>query len=251
MRLSSQRFLSAKVFEPLRTPSRYKGAYGGRGSGKSHFFAQLMVRAHLEDPTPGNRSVCIREVQRTLAESSKKLIEDKIAAFGAESLFRVLKDRILCPGGGSILFIGMQDHTAERVKSLEHVRRAWIDEAQTLSERSLALLRPTIRAEGSEIWASWNPRRQSDAIDRFLRQNKPDNAVVVRANWSDNKLFPDVLEQERLLDLTTYPERYEHIWEGGYAKALEGAYYAKALAEAQTQGRIGALSADPLLPVNS
>jgi phage terminase large subunit len=145
----------------------------------------------------------------------------------------------------------MQDHTAETIKSLEGCRIAWIDEAQTLSARSLALLRPTIRAEGSEIWASWNARRKSDAIDEFLRAKKPDNAIVVQANWRDNPWFPAVLEQERLLDLKTYPDRYDHIWEGGYAKAFEGAYFAQGLAKAKLDSRIGKVAADPLLPIRS
>ncbi len=82
-----------------------------------------------------------------------------------------------------IIFQGMQDHTAESIKSLEGFKMAWIEEAQSLSQRSLTLLRPTIRAEGSEIWASWNPRRKTDAIDEFLRQKKPEGSVVVEANW--------------------------------------------------------------------
>src|SRR6516162_2708379 len=72
---------------------------------------------------------------------------------------------------------GMQDSTAESIKSLEGFDIAWVEEAQTLSARSLSLLRPTIRKEGSELWANWNPRRKKDAIDEFLRQKKPDNAV--------------------------------------------------------------------------
>jgi phage terminase large subunit len=101
------------------------------------------------------------------------------------------------------------------------------------------LLRPTIRKEGSELWANWNPRRKKDAIDEFLRQKKPDNAVVVNANWRDNPWFPAVLEEERRLDLEIYPERYRHIWEGDYASAFEGAYFAKALELARQQQRIG------------
>ena len=105
----------------------------------------------------------------------------------------------------------MQDHTAESIKSLEGFRIAWIDEAQTLSARSLALLRPTIRAENSELWASWNPRRKSDAIDDFLRARKPSGAIVIGANWRDNPWFPSVLEEERRTDLSLYPDRYDHI----------------------------------------
>jgi phage terminase large subunit len=196
-------------------------------------------------------AVCIREVQKTLAQSSKRLIEDKIKAMGVGKYFNILKDCIETPGNGLIIFQGMQDHTAESIKSLEGFKRAWIEEAQTLSTRSLTLLRPTIRAEGSEIWASWNARRKSDAIDEFLRSKKPPGSIVVQANWRDNPFFPAVLEDERKLDLELYPDRYGHIWEGEYARALEGAYYAKQLAEAKAQNRIGKVAQDPLLPVRA
>jgi phage terminase large subunit len=107
-----------------------------------------------------------------------------------------MHDRIETPGGGTILFVGMADHTAVSIKSLENCRIVWVEEAQTLSARSLALLRPTIRTDDSQIWFSWNPRRKSDAVDEFLPTQKPDNAIVVRANWRDNPWFPSVLEEE-------------------------------------------------------
>jgi len=172
----------------------------------------------------------------------------KIETFGVGSRFRIYDEKIKTPGDGLIIFQGMQDHTAESIKSLEGYRIAWIDEAQALSQRSLALLRPTIRTAGSEIWASWNPRRKTDAIDEFLRQRRPNNAIVVRSTWRDNPWFTPELEEERQLDLKLYPERYEHIWEGEYARAFEGAYFAKQLAEAKSQGRIGNVGADPVLP---
>jgi phage terminase large subunit len=145
----------------------------------------------------------------------------------------------------------MADATAESIKSLEGFRIAWIEEAQTLSQRSLSLLRPTIRVDGSQIWANWNPRRKSDAIDDFLRAKTPDDAIVVRANWRDNPWFPDVLDEERRLDLQLYPERYQHIWEGEYARAFEGAYFAKHLEQARQQGRIGHVAVDPVLPIRA
>lgn len=240
---------TAKIFRPLLGPARYKGAWGGRGSGKSNFFGEMLVEDCLAEP--GMTAVCIREVQKTLAQSSKRLIEAKIRDLGVGDQFRVFQDKIQTPGDGLIIFQGMQDHTAESIKSLEGFKRAWIEEAQTLSHRSLSLLRPTIRAEGSEIWASWNPRRKTDAIDEFLREKRPPGAVVVQANWRDNPWFPAVLEEERQLDLRLYPDRYDHIWEGGYVKALEGAYFAKVLSEARAQGRIGKVAQDPLLPVRA
>ena len=240
---------TARAFEPLLHPARYKGAHGGRGSGKSHFFGEFMVEQCLMER--GTLAIGIREVQKTLQQSSKRLIEAKIQELGVGQSFKIFTDKIETPGDGVIIFQGMQDHTAESIKSLEGFRIAWVEEAQTLSARSLTLLRPTIRAPNSELWFSWNPRRKSDAIDDFLRFKKPDNAIVVEANWRDNPWFPQVLEDERQLDLSLYPDRYDHIWDGGYAKAFEGAYFAAGLALAKAQGRIGRVSADPLLPIRA
>jgi phage terminase large subunit len=113
---------TARIFEPLLQASRYKGAWGGRGSGKSWFFAELLVEQCLLNP--GTRAVCVRETQKSLAQSAKRLVEDKIQALGVGSQFRVLYDRIETPAGGTILFAGMADHTAESIKSLENCRIA-------------------------------------------------------------------------------------------------------------------------------
>lgn len=245
---------TARVFVPLLEPSRYKGAYGGRGSGKSHFFAEKLIEDCLAAPGEsggvGLRAVSIREVQKTLKESSKRLLEDKLRAFGLGSAhgFKVFNEVIQTPGDGLIAFQGMQDHTAESIKSLEGFRRAWVEEAQTLSARSLQLLRPTIREEGSELWFSWNPRRKTDAVDAMLRGAAlPTGAKVVCANWRDNPKFPKVLEQERLDCLRDSPEQYDHIWEGGYATVLEGAYYAESIAKAKQAGRVSRVAPDPLM----
>jgi phage terminase large subunit len=247
--MSILKILTAKIFEPLLAPYRYKGIFGGRGSGKSHFFAELLTE--ICEAEPGTSAVCIRESQKTLAQSSKRLIESKIAALNLSHRFRIYSDRIATPGDGLIIFRGLQDHTAASIKSLEGFRIAWIDEAQSLSARSLALLRPTIRAEASELWASWNPRRKVDAIDDFFRTRRPDGAILVQANWRDNPWFPSVLDDERKTDLALYPDRYAHIWEGDYVKAFEGAYFASLLSEARAQGRIGKVAADPLLPLRA
>jgi phage terminase large subunit len=247
--LSILKIPTAKIFEPLLAPARYKAVHGGRGSGKSHFFGELLVE--ICQAERGTSAVCIREAQKTLAQSSKRLIERKIAGLGLRHQFKIFSDKIATPGDGVIIFRGMQDHTADSIKSLEGFRIAWVDEAQSLSARSLSLLRPTIRAANSELWASWNPRRKSDAVDDFFRAKNPAGAVVVNANWRDNPWFPAVLEDERKTDLLLYPDRYDHIWEGDYIRAFEGAYFAAMLNEAKAQGRIGKVAADPLLPLRA
>lgn len=245
--MKTLRIETPKVFAPLLNPARYKGAHGGRGSGKSHFFGETLIEECLMEK--GTRAVSIREVQKTLKESSKRLLEDKLQSFGLNESdgFKVFNEVIQTPGDGLITFQGMQDHNAESIKSLEGYRIAWVEEAQTLSARSLSLLRPTIRAEGSQLWFSWNPRRKTDPVDLMLRGELPTDAVVVRANWSDNPKFPKVLEQERLDCLRLTPEQYDHIWEGGYASVIEGAYYAGCIANAKSEGRIGNVAADPLM----
>lgn len=200
----------------------------------------------------GMRAVCIREVQKDLAQSSKALIESKLGANGITEAdgFKVFHDVIRTPGDGVIIFKGMQDYTADSIKSLEGFKRAWWEEAQTATAVSLAMLRPTIRADGSELWFSWNPRRKTDPVDEMFRgPNKPTGATVVRANWSDNPFFPSVLEQERQDCLRVTPEQYEHIWEGGYATVLAGAYYAADLGLAKREKRIGRVPRDPLMAI--
>jgi phage terminase large subunit len=239
---------TARVFKPLLQPARYKGAHGGRGSGKSHFFADLLIEDSLSEK--GLRSVCIREVQKSLKDSAKRLIEDKLEEhrLGEADGFKVFREVIETPGDGVVTFQGMQDHTAESIKSLEGFKRAWAEEAQTLSARSLSLLRPTIRSTGSQLWFSWNPRRKNDPVDMMLRGGHlPTGAAVIQSNWSDNPWFPPVLDQERRDCLRDAPDQYDHIWEGGYATVTEGAYYAAALAEAKLKGRIGNVSPDPLM----
>jgi phage terminase large subunit len=210
----------APVFRLLQARSRYKGAYGGRGSGKSHVFAELLVRRCLEAPPV--RAVCIREVQRSLDQSVKRLVEDKIQALGLGAAFKVQADRILGPGGGRIIFQGMQNHTAESIKSLEGYDIAWVEEAQSLSLRSLDLLRPTIRKPGSELWFSWNPNREADPVDKLFRGPMlPPGAVLVQANFTENPRFPEVLRAEMEWDRRRDPDKYQHVWLGGYLKASE------------------------------
>lgn len=220
---------TAEVFVPLLQPARYKGAWGGRGGGKDHFFAEKLIDDSLYER--GLLSVCIREVQRTLAQSSKRLLESKLTTFGLGEAdgFKVFREAIETPGDGIIIFNGMQDHTAESIKSLEGFKRAWWTEAQTASATSLKLLRPTLRAEGSELWFAWNPKRAPDvehpenSVDGLLRgSNPPPRSVVVEAQWRDNPWFPKELEEEETYDRQhRQPEDYAHIWDGAYETRSE------------------------------
>ena len=251
--MSILRIKTAKVFEPLLKPSRYKAAYGGRGSGKSHFFGEKLIEDCAAEPGEsgeGMRAVCIREVQKDLAQSSKLLIESKLRVFGlGESQgFKVFRDVIQTPGDGIIIFKGMNDYTSESIKSLEGFKRAWWEEAHTATSPSLNLLRPTLRATGSELWFGWNPRKKTDPVDVLFRgPERPTNSIVVNANWKHNPWFTDELELERKDCLRMQPDQYGNIWEGEYVSVLDGSYYAKSIAEARLNNRIGRVGPDPLM----
>lgn len=215
------RLKTPRKFLPLLKPARYKGLHGGRGSGKSHEFAELMIEAHIM--APEESSVCVREVQKSLDQSVKKLLETKIEAMNAGAYFDVQDAKIKSTqGAGIILFQGMQNHTADSIKSLEGYKRAWVEEAQTLSQRSLDLLRPTLRLEGSELWFGWNPDQPTDPVDALLRgEHPPPGAVVIEVNYDDNPYFPDVLRQEMEYDKRRDPDKFLHIWRGQYRRNSE------------------------------
>jgi PBSX family phage terminase large subunit len=227
---------------PLQQPARYKGASGGRGSGKSHFFAEEAVEAMVRKPSL--RVACIREVQRSLALSVKSLVEEKIRQFGVGHLFEITGKVIRrLDGDGLMIFEGMQDHTADTIKSLEGFGIAWVEEAQRLSERSMALLTPTIRRPGAELWFSWNPEQPTDAVDALFTslENDPLEAgrfVRVRCSYLDNPLISDDLLKDAARDKRNDEEAYEHIWLGGYNLGGHGRVYSRFKNKEQPDGNL-------------
>ena len=206
---------------PFLKPARYKGAWGGRGTGKSHEFAQMVIEAHILDPS--RSTVCVREYQKSLKQSVKRLLEMKIEALNVGSCFEV-QDKMIKNkhGSGLIIFEGMQNHTADSIKSLEGFDCAWVEEAQSLSQKSLDMLRPTIRKPGSELWFTWNPRNATDPVDALLRSdNPPPDAIIQRVNFEDNPWFPDVLRDEMEYDRKRDPDKFQHIWRGEYLRNSE------------------------------
>lgn len=224
----------APVFQPLLVPMRYKGAWGGRASAKSYFFADQVISVSMAEKCD---VICLRETQLSLAQSVKKLIEAEIERFGLGKYFNVLQTHIETYLGGLIMFQGMQNHTADSIKSLQGFRYAWVEEAQNLSQRSLDLLRPTIRWEDkaagkfSEMWFSWNPNKSTDPVDAFLRGNPapgyekgfkpPPDSIVVKANYTDNPWLPDVMKNEIEYDKARDPDKYAHVWLGEYEQNSE------------------------------
>lgn len=187
---------------------------------------------------PNLRFVCIREVQRSLKFSAKSLVEAKIRSLGVEALFEIVGTEIRRQDGeGVMIFEGMQDHTADSIKSLEGFGRAWVEEAQSISDRSLQLLLPTIRAERSEIWFSWNPELPTDPVDLFFAGGV-DGALHVHTTYRDNPFCPEVMRTEAARLHVADPGAYEHIWGGGYFLGGKGRVYSSFLNKPYPVGNV-------------
>jgi phage terminase large subunit len=181
-------------------------------------FAEMMIEEHIINPNQS--SVCVREIQKSLNQSVKRLLELKIEELNVGEFFEI-QDAVIksTRGNGRIIFQGMQNHTADSIKSLEGYDRAWVEEAQSLSQQSLDLLRPTIRKPGSELWFTWNPRNETDPVNWLLRgDNPPPQSVVIEVNFQDNPWFPDVLKDEMEYDMRRDPDKFQHVWKGAYLK---------------------------------
>jgi phage terminase large subunit len=212
-------------FLPLEGDHRYIGAHGGRGSGKSHYFGERWLRENIEHKLD---FVCLRETLKSLEFSVKKLLESKVERYNAGAYFEIQDRRILSTRGGVTIFEGMQNHTSDSIKSLEGFDRSWFEEAQAASDKSLTLLRPTIRKPGSQMWFSWNPDLPTDPIDVLLRGPKlPPGAVVVEVNYNSNPQLPAELLAEMEYDRGRDPEKYAHVWLGKYKRNSEARVFKK------------------------
>ncbi len=205
-------------------------ARGGRGSGKSWGFARALLLIGAREPT---RVLCAREVQKSIQQSVHQLLRDQIEQMGLSSFYEVLTTEIRGKNGTQFFFSGLSDQTAESLKSFEGVKICWVEEAQSVSKQSWDILIPTIRADGSEIWISYNPQLESDETHRRFTTKPPPDCVNVEVNYSDNPYFPEVLEKERQhAKATMKPEEYAHIWEGKCKPAVEGAIYFDEMSQA-------------------
>jgi phage terminase large subunit len=230
----------------LFQPHRYKVAYGGRGSGKSWSMARALLVKAASEPT---RVLCAREIQRSIKQSVHTLLNDQIQALGLGPFYEVLETEIRGLNGSTFSFTGLATNTVESIKSFEGCDIVWVEEAQTVSKKSWDILIPTIRKPNSEIWVSFNPNIDTDDTYKRFVVETPDNAKVVKVNYTDNPWFPEVLEIERQHSLKTNPD-YANIWEGDCKAAVDGAIYSNEIREAQEGNRITTVPYDPMLKVH-
>ena len=215
------RISTPRAYLPLNVPRRYKGIKGGRGGAKSHFVAERLVRDCFRGHV---RAACIREIQNSIKDSVKQLIEDKIRKHNVLGHFKITEREIVGPNDSLFIFRGLQNHTAASIKSLEGFNRPWYEEAQTLTQRSLDLATPTFRTPGTEQVFTWNPEFPTDPVDKFFRENmeaKDPDFECVTVNFEDNPWFPDDLRRDMERDKLRDIDKYNWIWRGGYRQNSE------------------------------
>lgn len=246
--------LPPKLIPAFSGEADVRGAFGGRGSGKTRSFAKMTaVRAYMWDQAGREGLIlCGREFMNSLEDSS--LEEIKAAIRSEEWLlphFDIGEKYVRTASGRiSYSFAGL-DRNIDSIKSKSRILLGWVDEAEPVSEEAWVKLIPTLREEDSELWVTWNPEREGSATHKRFRLSRDPRYKVVELNWRDNPRFPDILDRQRLRDKEERPEQYEHIWEGGFKTAVEGAYYAQALTTAKETGRVASLALDPLMTIRA
>jgi phage terminase large subunit len=236
-----------KLGEIFEGPARYRVAYGGRGSGKSMAFARMLLAKALEEKTV---ILCCRELQKSMKDSVHSLLCSQIEELGMSNDFDVGREYLRAKNGTNFLFYGLRSNAAE-IKSTQGVKYAWVEEAQAVSDMSLRYLLPTVRLDDSEVWFSFNPEDELDPVYNMFVANTRGKSKVGKINYYDNPFFPQVLEDERLEDLKSSPDKYHWIWEGGFNVNMDAAVYGKWMENASKDGRIRKGVYDPALPVHT
>lgn len=239
--------LPRKARETLLPSARFKVLYGGRDSAKSWSMARMLLARGRARP---ERILCTREVQKSIAESVHQLLKDQISVLGMQDFYEVQQNYIHGANGTQFSFHGLSGQTATSIKSFEGTTICWVEEAQTISKKSWDLLEPTIRAPGSEIWASFNPELETDETYKRFVLNSPPNAIVTKINWYDNPWRSKVLDEARERMRLESPEDYAHIYEGHCRPAVEGAIYYNEVSKLKTDGRLCNVPYDPMLKVH-
>lgn len=228
----------------VKSDKRHRLIVGGRGKGASWSIARVLLLEGMRDSL---FIPCVREIQKTIRYSVKKLLDDTIEHFGWEWFYNSTLTEISGINGTKFIFVGMQDFKADDVKSLEGADRCWVAEAQAISRRSINILRPTIRKENSVIWWDFNPRYETDPVWIDYILNADPNAEVLWLNWKDNPWFTDALKLELESDYRRNEEEARHIWEGELRTAGDRFVCPSSLVDIAIENKINFLEGDSVV----
>lgn len=253
---AAQIALPPKLIPVFAGEADVRGAHGGRGSGKTRSFAKM---AAVKGYIFGNQGIsgqilCARQFMNSLDDSSLEECKRAIQEEPFLASYYEVGEKFIKSRDGRIWFsFAGLDRNIASIKSKGRILLCWVDEAEPVSEEAWQTLEPTLREEGegwcAELWVTWNPKRKQASVESRYRQSKDPRVKIVELNWKDNPKFPDKLERQRQRDLLERPEQYDHVWGGGYATVISGAYFAQHLVRAKEEGRIGFVPIDPLMTI--
>lgn len=204
-----------KIFTGLwKEKCRFKVLYGGRGSGKTHQVAEYLIVQSLLNK---EKVLCTREIQRSIKESVHAVLVSKINSLGLDKYFTITENKISNVSGSEFIFAGLRMNI-DSIKSIEGITKCWVEEAQSVSRKSLDILRPTIRAKNSEMIITFNPERDEDPVWQDFIVNPSEHSWVQKVNYNDNPFFPADLEKERAECEKRNPDDYKWIWLGELRK---------------------------------
>lgn len=248
--------LPEKLIPVFTGSADVRGAYGGRGSGKTRSFAKMVgVKGYIFGQAGiTGQLLCARQFMNSLDDSSLEECKRAIAEEPFLSAYYIVGEKFIKSRDGRIWFsFAGLDRNISSIKSKGRILVCWVDEAEPVTNEAWTILVPTLREEGedwnAELWVTWNPKRKGSATDKRFRGAGDPRHKIIEINWKDNPAFPAVLERQRLRDLAERPEQYGYVWEGEYEQVMEGAYYAAALTQARKEDRIGRVAIDPVLTI--
>ena len=225
-----------RKMQPWLASYRWKFAMGGRGGGKSWAAAGIALAKGRQKPM---RILCCREVQKSIKGSVHQLLKDCAIRIGLGDFYTATETEIRGNNGTQFIFAGLRELGVDQLKSLEGVDIAWVEEAQTISQRSIDVLAPTIRKPGSEIWMVFNQTFETDPVYK-MAMNPPDNSLVVEIGMDDNPWAKETeLPAQRDEDYRTKKKaEADHIWAGKCRPTAEGAIYEEEMDAMVEQNRI-------------
>jgi len=217
----------------LQEQARYKVMHGGRAGAKSRSIGSSLIILAMQDQ---HLILCVREVQKSIKDSVKRLLDNQIKRMGVEDYFHSTQTEIRCLLTGTIFIFHGLYQNIDSVKSIEGVTICWGEEAQSLSQKSLDILIPTIRTgtslgdeteeeyqtekdkeflKESELWFSFNPKNEKDPVYKmFVIGPPPPSSIVREINYDQNPYFPEELRRDMEWDLKIDPDKHAHIWLG-------------------------------------
>lgn len=237
----------------LWEPARHYALHGGRGGGKSWAVADHLLITAAERTL---RVGCAREHMKDIKESVKQLLDDRIQALGLQDHFESTYSppyEIRGKKNDSLFIFKGLWRNPDGMKSMEGMDRVWVEEAARISQRTIDILIPTVRKDGSALIWTWNPEYEHDPIEKLFRgvNGPPPRSIVRRVRWEDNPWFPAELREAMEAMYRSEPDRAEHIYGGEYVREVDGAYFAKQLRAAREQGRFTSIPLDPNFQVRA